>query len=172
MCSLLIYMSKYTLPKLVAPKLFGTRDWFLWKTIFPHAGWEGSFGGDSSTLHLLGTLFLLLLHQLHLRSSGIKSWQLKTLLNGTFLIVLRLRDHLNAWLTYILGFSGDSVKNQPAKQETHVQSLVWEDSLEKGMASHSCVLASRIPWREEPGGIQSMGSQGGRHDWATNTLRS
>ena len=67
-------------------------------------------------------------------------------------------------LTYILGFPSDSVKNLPAKQETQVQSLLWEDTLEKGMASHSCVLALKIPWRKEPGGIQSMGSQGGRHD--------
>ena len=48
-------------------------------------------------------------------------------------------------------------KNPPAIQETQVQSLGWEDPLEKGMATHSSVLAWRIPWAEEPGGLQSMG---------------
>ena len=51
------------------------------------------------------------------------------------------------------------VKNPPAVQETWVRSLVWEDPLEKGMATHSSILAWRIPWTEEPGGLQSMGSQ-------------
>ena len=51
------------------------------------------------------------------------------------------------------------VKNLPAMQETVVQSLGWKDSLEKGMATHSSILAWRIPWTEEPGGLQSMGVQ-------------
>ena len=50
------------------------------------------------------------------------------------------------------------VKNLPAMQETQVRSLGQEDSLEKGMATHSSILAWRIPWTEEPGGLQSMGS--------------
>jgi len=45
------------------------------------------------------------------------------------------------------------VKNLPAMQETQVQSLGWEDLLEKGMATHSSILAWRIPWTEEPGGL-------------------
>ena len=49
------------------------------------------------------------------------------------------------------------VKNLPAMQETQVQSLGREDPLEKGMATHSSMLAWRIPWTEEPGGIQSIG---------------
>ena len=56
------------------------------------------------------------------------------------------------------------VKNLPAKQETRVRSLSWEDPLEKGMASYSNILAWRIPWAEEPSGLQSMGSQRVRHD--------
>ena len=56
------------------------------------------------------------------------------------------------------------VKNLPAMQETWVQSLGWEDPLEKGMATHSSILAWRIPWTEEPGGLQSMGSPRVRHD--------
>ena len=51
------------------------------------------------------------------------------------------------------------VKNLPAMQEIRVPSLGWEDPLEKGMATQSSILVCRIPWTEEPGGLQSMGSQ-------------
>ena len=51
------------------------------------------------------------------------------------------------------------VKNLPVEQETQVQSLGWEDTLEKEMATHASVLAWEIPWTEEPGGPQSMGWQ-------------
>ena len=56
-----------------------------------------------------------------------------------------------------------TVKNLPAMQETQVQSLVWEDSLEKRMATHSSILTREIPWTEA-GSLQSMGSQGVRHN--------
>ena len=56
------------------------------------------------------------------------------------------------------------VKNQPAVRETWVQPLVWENTLEEAMATHSRILAWRIPWTEEPGGLQSMGSQRVRHN--------
>ena len=56
------------------------------------------------------------------------------------------------------------VKNLSAMWETCVLSLGWEDSLEKGMTNHSSILAWRIPWTEEPGGLQSMGSQRVGHD--------
>ena len=52
-----------------------------------------------------------------------------------------------------------SVKNLPAVQETGVRSLDWEHPLEKEMATHSSILAWKIAWTEEPGGLQSMGSQ-------------
>ena len=55
------------------------------------------------------------------------------------------------------------VKNLPAMQEVRAQSLAWEDPLEKGMATHSTILAWRIPWTEEPCGLQSVGSQRVRH---------
>ena len=55
------------------------------------------------------------------------------------------------------------VKNLPAMQETSVLSLGWEDSLEKGVATHASILAWRIPRTEEPGGVQSIGSQRVRH---------
>ena len=57
-----------------------------------------------------------------------------------------------------------TVKVWPAMQQTQVQSLVREDPLEKGMATHSSIVARRIPWTEEPGRLQSMGSQRVGHD--------
>ena len=56
------------------------------------------------------------------------------------------------------------VKNLRAMQETWVQSLGWEDPMEKGMANHSSILAQIIPWTEKPDGLQSMGLQRVRHD--------
>ena len=57
-----------------------------------------------------------------------------------------------------------TVKNSPAIWETWVQSLGWEDLLEKGIATHSSILVWRISWTEEAGGLQYMGSQRVRHD--------
>ena len=62
------------------------------------------------------------------------------------------------------------VSNLPTMQETWVWSLHWEDPLEKGMATHSSIVAWRFPWTEEAGGLQSMRSQRVGHYWATNTL--
>ena len=59
------------------------------------------------------------------------------------------------------------VKRLPTMWETGVQSLGQEDPLEKEMATHSSILAWKIPWTEEPGRLQSMGSQRVGHDWAT-----
>ena len=56
------------------------------------------------------------------------------------------------------------VKNLPAKQETQIQPLGWEDSLEKEMAAQSGILAQRIPWTEEPGGLQSTRLQRVGHE--------
>ena len=56
------------------------------------------------------------------------------------------------------------VKRLPTKQETQVQSLSQEAPLEKGMATHSSILAWKIPWTEEPGGLHSVGSQRVRHN--------
>ena len=63
------------------------------------------------------------------------------------------------------------VKNLPAMQETQVQSLGWEDPLEKGMTTHSSILAWRIPWTEEPGMLQSVGSYRVRPDWQLTLSR-
>ena len=62
------------------------------------------------------------------------------------------------------------VRNPPAVQETWVHSLGREDPLEKGMATYSSILAQKIPWIADPGGLQSMVSQRLRHDWVTNTF--
>ena len=61
-------------------------------------------------------------------------------------------------LTLILGLVAQTVKNLPAIQETQIQPLGLKDPLEKGMAIHSSILAQRIPWTEEAGGLQSMWS--------------
>ena len=66
---------------------------------------------------------------------------------------------LNEWASLV----AQTVKNLPAMQETRVQSLGQEDPLEKGMATLSSILARRIPWTEDPGGLQSMGLQRVRH---------
>ena len=59
------------------------------------------------------------------------------------------------------------VKDLPTIQETQIPSLGWEDPLEKGMATHSSIPAWKIPWTEEPGGLQSLRSRGVRHTIAT-----
>ena len=64
------------------------------------------------------------------------------------------------------------VKNLAAVQGTWVRSLARENTLEKGMATHSSILAWRIPWTEEPGGLQSMGSQRVGHNREPNTCKS
>ena len=73
---------------------------------------------------------------------------------------------------YRASLVAQSVKNLPAVQETWVRSLGWEDPLEKEMAIHSSIFAWKISWKEEPGGLQSMGSQRVGHNWATNTYLS
>jgi len=79
----------------------------------------------------------------------------------------RLRD----W-TELNGASlvAQMVKNLLAVQDTWVQSLGWENLLEKGIATHSSILAWRIPWKEEPGRLQSFGSTKSWNDWAANTF--
>ena len=69
-----------------------------------------------------------------------------------------------------LSLVAQMVKNLLAVQETWVRSLGWEDPLEKGMADHFSIFVWRIPWTEEPGRLQSMGSQRVGHDWVTNTF--
>ena len=70
------------------------------------------------------------------------------------------------YATQMTSLVAQTVKNMPAMQETRVQSLSQEDPLEKDMATHSSILAWRIPWREEPSGLHSRGSQSVRRDWS------
>ena len=77
-----------------------------------------------------------------------------------------LRAAWNIHVYIYVGFPGGSaVKNPPAMQETRVWSLGQEDALEKEMAIHFSILALKIPWTEEPGGLQSIASQRVRQDW-------
>ena len=69
-----------------------------------------------------------------------------------------------AFCSYFMIPWASQVKNLPAMRETWLGSLVWEDPLKKGMGTHASILAWRIPWTEEPGGLQSMGPQRVRHD--------
>ena len=88
-----------------------------------------------------------------------------------------MRQFLSRWVCYdcklkfesVLGFLGaQRLKRLPAVWETWVQFLGREDILEKEMATHSSILAWRIPWTKEPGGLQFTGSQRVGHDWATS----
>ena len=63
------------------------------------------------------------------------------------------------FVSSLAALAAQMVKNLPAVQDTQVQSLGWEDPLEEEMATHSHIIAWRIPWTKEPGGIWSIGSQ-------------
>ena len=96
-------------------------------------------------------------------SPPLKQWS--TLCWSTLTPILIFLSHL--------GGDGDSpcgsvVKNLPAKQEMWVWLLGWEDPLKKEMATHSSILTGEIPWTEEPGRLQFLGSQRVRYDWVTN----
>ena len=76
------------------------------------------------------------------------------------------KNHWTVWFKLVI-CSGSVVKNLSEMQETRVWSLGQEDPLTKGMATHSSILVWRISWTEEPGGLQSMGSQRVGHNWVT-----
>ena len=94
---------------------------------------------------------------------------LQICIHGLYEVAKSIASHREA-LDYLLPLGDQAsqvarmVKNLPAMQETRVRSLGQEDPLEKGMTTHSCILAWRIPWTEEPGGLQSMGSHRVGHD--------
>ena len=91
----------------------------------------------------------------------------KSVVQGDLIRLITLLVHKGHSWAFLVA---PRVKNPPAMQETWVWSLGWEDPLEKGMATHSSILAWRIPWIQEPDGLQSMESQRVGHDWATNTV--
>ena len=72
--------------------------------------------------------------------------------------------YIHVYVIYGTSLVAQRLKHLPGMQETQVQSLGWEVPLEKEMATHSSTLAWKIPWREEPGRLQSMGSQRVGHD--------
>ena len=80
---------------------------------------------------------------------------------------LQCRDFCLCYMYLRASLVAQPIKNRPAMQETWVLSLSWEDPLEKGKATHSSILALRIPWT-----VQSMRSQRVRHEWATFTFTS
>ena len=84
------------------------------------------------------------------------------------LIMILIEDHRLFVKTVAFVVSYKGLKNLPLMPETWVQSLGWEDPLEKGMITHSSFLTWRILWTEEPGRLQSMRPQRVRCDWATN----
>ena len=81
----------------------------------------------------------------------------------------KTRNWLSPSLTPRASLVTQVVKNLPMVQEMRVQSLGRGDPLEKGMATHSSILAWRIPWTEEPGRLHSIGSQRAGHDWVTSS---
>ena len=87
-----------------------------------------------------------------------------------FMVAKNPRNFSRLTAEWLRTLVAQMVKNPPAMQETWVQSLGWEDPLKKGMATHSSILAWRIPWTEEPGRLQSMGLQRVGHNGATNTF--
>ena len=85
-----------------------------------------------------------------------------------FTVQPKLTQHYKSTILHLVA---QMVKNLPAMQETPVWSLGWENPLEKGMATYFSILAWRIPWTEEPGGLHSTESQRVRHPWMTNILQ-
>ena len=84
--------------------------------------------------------------------------------SGTSLVVRQRRLGAPSTVGPWVSLAAQTVKNLPAMKETQVQSLGWEDPLEKGMATHASILAWRTPRTEEPIKLQSTGSQKVRHD--------
>ena len=75
-----------------------------------------------------------------------------------------------SWVPLLASLVAQMVENLPVMGETWIWSLGQEDPLEETMATHSIILAWRIPWTAEPGRLESIGLQGAGHDWATNTF--
>ena len=105
-------------------------------------------------------------------SPGLLLWKHRVLTTGqagnSLCVILKLLHAFSADKRTSL--VAQTVKHLPTMQETQVQSLGWEDLLEKEVATHSSIFAWRIPWTEEPDRLQSMGSQRVRHDSATSLL--
>ena len=107
-------------------------------------------------------------------SSWPRNWTCISCIAGRFFTIWATREDL---IFFFCGGGGEDaslvaqmVRNLPAMQETWVWSLGQEDPLEKGMATHTNILAWKTPWTEEPGGLKCRRSQRVGHDWETNTF--
>ena len=138
-------------PLLLLPSIFPSIRVFSVSVL--HIGWPKywSFSTSSSNKYS-GLISLGLTDLFSLQSKGLS----------------RVFSRTTVWKHQFL--VAQTVKNLPEMQKTQLQSLGQEGPLEKGMASHSSILAWTIPWTEEPGGLQSRGSQRVGHDWAKNTF--
>ena len=98
------------------------------------------------------------------------NWNIQNIRTSVFIFEFILYIFLfGGRFTYTWGFPvAQVVKRLSAMWDTRVWSLGWEDPLEKEMATHSSILAWKIPWIEEPGGLQSIGLQRVGHDWGTS----
>ena len=118
-----------------------------------------------SLFGIFSPLFCLMEFKLNFKNHLLEGFpDILTPPHTTELINLPQAHYLRAFLV------AQMVKNLPTMQETWAWSLGQEDPLEKGMATHSSILAWRIPWTEEPGSLQSMGSQWVRHDQVSPTV--
>ena len=107
--------------------------------------------------------FMVRLSHPHMTTRNTMAFTIQTFVNRAMSLLF------NMLFRFVMpGGLAQRLKCLPAMRETWVQSLGQEDPLEKEMATHSKILAWRIPWTEEPSGLQSTGSQKVRHDWATS----
>ena len=139
------------------PPLMKKRIQTLWGEKRPNPG-----GLEKSTCEKYPTPFILCF----------SLWPLLLPLNLLLLSIWNIRkfsENITALLPLRASLMAQLVKNLPATQETWVQSLGRKDPLEKEMATHSSILAWRIPWTEERSRLQSMGLQRVRHSWVANT---
>ena len=119
--------------------------------------YSGQYGAPSASSLEVGCLFIQLLAVLGCWRLTVRSCPHQRELLVWLYAQSLWHPEFNDWS--MLGSSNSVVKNPPTMQETGVWSLDWEDPLEENMATHSSILAWKIPWTEEPGGLRPMGLQ-------------
>ena len=119
---------------------------------------------SKASILLCSAFFIVQLSHPYMTTGKTIAWTIWTFVDKVMSLLFNMLSRLVIWASLV----AQRLKHLPGMQETWVRSLGQEDSLEKEMAPHSSTLAWRIPWREEPGRLQSMGSQRVRHDWATS----
>ena len=187
---LILLMSRWVLFTFLVYLLFSISFYILWSTLFLHPCY--------SSLLVLTTYFISAFSSLWLSVTNLSTWAQPFIfctLGCMNSLTLSLTNHTNppysptltclnsrtvsSWSWFFstelpphsgLPLVAQMIKNLPAMWENGVQSLSREDPLEKGMATHSSIFAWRIPWTEELGRLQSMGSQRDGHNWASNTF--